>query len=59
MGLLEYYRDGGGDGDAWGSKPSTYVVIREGIQKKRFYLGLSPKQRTPPTHPYSLGLSEN
>ena len=26
------------------------------IAKKRFYLGLSPKQRTPPTHPYGLGL---
>ena len=26
-------------------------LIREGVQKKRFYLGLSPKQRTPPTHP--------
>ena len=24
--------------------------------KKRYFLGLSPKQRTPPTHPYSLGL---
>ena len=30
--------------------------IREGPPppKKRFYLGLSPKQRTPPTHPYGL-----
>ena len=33
--------------------------LREGTQKKRIYLGLFPKQRTPPTHPYSLGLSEN
>lgn len=24
MGLLQYYRDGGGQGDAWGSKPSTF-----------------------------------
>ena len=30
--------------------------LREGPPKKRFYLGLSPKQRTPPTHPYGLGL---
>ena len=28
------------------------LILREGHQKnKRFYLGLSPKQRTPPTHP--------
>ena len=26
--------------------------------KKRLYLGLSPKQRTPPTHPYGLGLQK-
>ena len=26
--------------------------------KKRFYLGLSPKQRTTPTHPYGLGLQK-
>ena len=35
------------------------ICIREGSQKKRNYLGLFPKQRTPPTHPYGLGLSEN
>ena len=26
IGLLEYYRDGGGEGDAWGTKPSSYVI---------------------------------
>ena len=32
--------------------------VREGVQKKnRFFLGNSPKQRTPPTHPYGLGLT--
>ena len=30
--------------------------VREGI-KKRFCLGNSPKQRTPPTHRYGLGLT--
>ena len=33
------------------------VWIREGIQKKLIFLGNSPKQRTPPTHPYGLGLT--
>ena len=33
-------------------------LFREGLQKKnRFFLGNSPKQRTPPTHPYGLGLT--
>ena len=27
----------------------TSIKLREGTQKKRFFLGLSPKQRTPPT----------
>ena len=31
--------------------------FREGVQKNRFFLGNSPKQRTPPTHPYGLGLT--
>ena len=31
--------------------------IREGVKKKRLFLGKSPKQRTPPTHRYSLGLT--
>ena len=26
--------------------------IREGVQKKTFFLGLCPKHRTPPTHPH-------
>ena len=35
-----------------------WVWLWEGIQKKnRFFLGNSPKQRTPPTHPYGLGLT--
>ena len=33
-------------------------LVREGIIKKiDFFLGNSPKQRTPPTHPYGLGLT--
>ena len=32
-------------------------VIREGIKKNRLFLGNSPKQRTPPTHRYGLGLT--
>ena len=28
-------------------------------KKKRFFLGKSPKQRTPPTHPYGLGLRKS
>ena len=31
----------------------TYYTIREGIRKKHVFLGQSPKQRTPSTHPYS------
>ena len=31
--------------------------IREGVQKKSIFLGNSPKQRTPPTHRYGLGLT--
>ena len=35
-----------------------YFNIREGVQKRnRFFLGISPKQRTPPTHRISLGLT--
>ena len=35
-----------------------FWTIREGIKKKiDFFLGNSPKQRTPPTHRYSLGLT--
>ena len=34
------------------------IWIREGVQKKiDFFLGNSPKQQTPPTHPYGLGLT--
>ena len=36
--------------------PNMIFNIREGIKKNRFFLGKSPKQRTPPTHPYGLGL---
>ena len=32
-----------------------HFFLRKGVRKKLF-LGLSPKQRTPPTHPYNLGL---
>ena len=31
--------------------------VREGVKKNRFFLGKSPKQRTPLTHRYSLGLT--
>ena len=31
--------------------------LREGVQKIDFFLGNSPKQQTPPTHPYGLGLT--
>ena len=31
--------------------------LREGIKKIDFFLGNSPKQRTPPSHPYGLGLT--
>ena len=31
--------------------------VREGVQIKSIFLGNSPKQRTPPTHPYGLGLT--
>ena len=31
--------------------------IREGVKKNRLFLGKSRKQRTPPTHRYSLGLT--
>ena len=34
------------------------VQLREGPPQKNWkYLGLFPKQRTPPTHLYSLGIS--
>ena len=32
------------------------IIIREGVKKKRIYLGLCPKHRTPPTHRARLGL---
>ena len=32
-------------------------LIREGVKKNRLFLGKSPKQRTPPTNRYSLGLT--
>ena len=31
--------------------------LGKGSKKNRFFLGYSPKQRTPPTHPYGLGLT--
>ena len=31
--------------------------FREGIKNRLFFLGNSPKQRTPPTHRYGLGLT--
>ena len=36
---------------------SPQFLLREGIKKNWFFLGNSPKQRTPPTHPYGLGLT--
>ena len=30
--------------------------VREGVKKRRFFLGLCPKHRTPPTHRTRLGL---
>ena len=36
--------------------PLYHVKVREGI-KKSIFLGNSPKQRTPPTHRISLGLT--
>ena len=36
---------------------SLQSAIREGIKKIDFFLGKSPKQRTPPTHRYGLGLT--
>ena len=33
------------------------MILREGIKKKSIYIGKSPKQRTPPIHRYSLGLT--
>ena len=33
------------------------LSIREGVKKNQLFLGKSPKQRTPPTHRYSLGLT--
>ena len=32
-------------------------TLREGIKKKSTFLGNSPKQQTPPTHRYGLGLT--
>ena len=36
---------------------SVQSYVREGIKKNRFFLGKSPKQQTPPTHRYGLGLT--
>ena len=37
---------------------SSEAPVHKGRGKKnRFFLGNSPKQRTPPTHPYGLGLT--
>ena len=38
------------------SKEELGVPVREGVKKKRIYLGLCPKHRTPPTHRARLGL---
>ena len=35
----------------------SLICVREGVKKNRLFLGKSPKQRTPPTHRYSLGLT--
>ena len=43
--------------DDWLKQDSKSVTIREGVKKNRFFLGNSPKQRTPPTHRISLGLT--
>ena len=39
------------------SCPGLTFSIREGVKKNRFFFGNSHKQRTPPTHPYGLGLT--
>ena len=39
------------------SKRGVRSVIREEVKKIDFFLGNSPKQRTPPTYPYGLGLT--
>ena len=43
--------------DDWLKQDSKSVTIREGVKKIDFFLGNSPKQRTPPTHRISLGLT--
>ena len=42
---------------ALATPPPLPPSLREGIQKNHFFLGNSPKQQTPPTHPYGLGLT--
>ena len=36
---------------------ASQFVSKGRHEKNRFFLGNSPKQRTPPTHPYGLGLT--
>ena len=40
---------------AYSAKSQMHILLREGV-KKQFYLGLCPKQQTPPTHRARLGL---
>ena len=35
----------------------VFFDLGKGSKKNGFFLGNSPKQRTPPTHPYGLGLT--
>ena len=37
-------------------KPAQWNQCKESLPPKKLFLGPAPKQRTPPTHSYSLGL---
>ena len=39
------------------NKSGFECPLPKGSKKNQFFLGNSPKQRTPPTHPYGLGLT--
>ena len=44
--------------DFFSTLSERIILLREGIKKEiDFFLGNSPKQRTPPTHCYGLGLT--
>ena len=51
------FGDTGNSDKSGGSEKSDFSGWGRG-KKKRFFLGKSPKQRTPPTHPYGLGLKQ-